>query len=57
MPLSAELRNLTVARASSAELARQARAEGMASLRDAALARVRDGTTSLSEALATTEAA
>ncbi|AOJ67643.1 MULTISPECIES: GspE/PulE family protein [Burkholderia] len=57
MPLSDAQRDLIVARASSAELARQARTEGMTSLRDAALARVRDGTSSLDEALGTTEAA
>jgi type IV pilus assembly protein PilB len=37
-------------------LARQARNEGVLSLRDAALASVRAGTTSLAEALAATEA-
>jgi type IV pilus assembly protein PilB len=56
MPLSPALRELIVARASHHALARQARLDGMLSLRDAALARVADGSTSLAEALATTEA-
>ncbi|WP_082709735.1 GspE/PulE family protein [Burkholderia sp. TSV86] len=56
MPLSAEQRDLISAHASGAELTRQARSEGMASLREAALIRVRDGSTSLDEALDATEA-
>jgi type IV pilus assembly protein PilB len=56
MPVSPTMRELIVARATGEPLARQARAEGTATLRQAALARVRDGTTSLSEALAATEA-
>ncbi|WDD96273.1 Flp pilus assembly complex ATPase component TadA [Burkholderia sp. FERM BP-3421] len=56
MPLSPALRELIVARASHHALARQARDDGMRSLRDAALARVADGSTSLSEALAATAA-
>lgn len=56
MPVSAAMRDLIVAQRSAHEIARQARAEGVATLRDAALARVRDGTTSLAEALSTTDA-
>jgi len=57
MPVSDAMRELIVARAGTLELARLAQAEHVATLRDAALARVRDGTTSLSEALAATEVA
>ncbi|MEX3764343.1 GspE/PulE family protein [Paraburkholderia phenoliruptrix] len=57
MPVSDAMRELIVARASTHELARQAQSEGVRTLRDAALARVRDGTTSLAEALAATEVA
>ncbi|MFL9905125.1 GspE/PulE family protein [Paraburkholderia sp. RL17-337-BIB-A] len=57
MPVSDAMRELIVARAGSHELARLAQTERVASLRDAALARVRDGTTSLAEALAATEVA
>jgi type IV pilus assembly protein PilB len=57
MPLSDATRELIVARASTHEVARQARAEHVSTLREAALARVRDGTTSLAEALAATEVA
>ncbi|MDR3096288.1 MAG: GspE/PulE family protein [Paraburkholderia sp.] len=56
MPVSAVMRDLIVAQRSAHEIARQARAEGVATLRDAALARVRDGTTSLAEALCATDA-
>jgi len=57
MPVSDAMRELIVARAGSHELARLAQTERVATLRDAALARVRDGTTSLAEALAATEVA
>lgn len=57
MPVSDAMRELIVARAGSHELARLAQTEQVATLRDAALARVRDGATSLAEALAATEAA
>ncbi len=57
MPVSDAMRELIVRRAGSHEIARQARAERVTSLREAALARVCDGTTSLDEALAATEAA
>ena len=57
MPVSAAMRELIVARASGEAIARQAQADGAATLRRAALARVRDGTTSLAEALAATESA
>ncbi|PLZ01710.1 GspE family protein [Burkholderia sp. WAC0059] len=55
MPVSAAMRERIVTGASAQDIARQARAERIATLRDAALARVRDGTTSLAEALGTTE--
>lgn len=57
MPVSEVTRELIVQRAGSHEIARQARAEQVASLREAALARVCDGTTSLDEALSATEVA
>ena len=57
MPVSDAMRELIVARAGTHELARLAQTEQVATLRDAALARVRDGTTSLAEALAATEVA
>ena len=57
MPVSDAMRELIVARAGTHELARQARSEHVGTLRDAALALVRDGTTSLAEALAATELA
>ncbi|NYH23530.1 GspE/PulE family protein [Paraburkholderia bryophila] len=57
MPVSEPMRELIVVNAGTHELARLARAEQVATLRDAALARVRDGTTSLAEALAATEVA
>ncbi|WP_322095323.1 GspE/PulE family protein [Paraburkholderia bannensis] len=56
MPVSAAMRDMIVARRSAQDIARLARTEGVATLRDAALARVRDGTTSLAEALAATDA-
>ncbi|MGF6481283.1 GspE/PulE family protein [Paraburkholderia sp. JPY419] len=57
MPVSDAMRELIVASAGAHELARLAQTEQVATLRDAALARVRDGTTSLAEALAATEVA
>ena len=57
MPVSSGLAERIVARASVGELARCVAAEGVRSLRDAALARVRDGTTSIAEALAATPVA
>jgi type IV pilus assembly protein PilB len=55
MPISDAMRELIVTRASAHEIARQARSDGVLTLREAALARVRDGTTSLAEAFGTTE--
>ncbi|HEY2022307.1 GspE/PulE family protein [Paraburkholderia sp.] len=57
MPVSDAMRELIVASAGAHELARLAQLERVATLRDAALACVRDGTTSLAEALAATEVA
>nr|WKF57378.1 Type II secretion system protein E [Paraburkholderia busanensis] len=57
MPVSEAMRERIVAGAGAHELARLARTEQVATLRDAALARVRDGTTSLAEALSATEVA
>jgi type IV pilus assembly protein PilB len=57
MPVSDAMRELIVARAGAHEIARQARDDGVLTLREAALARVRDGTTSLAEAFSATEAA
>ncbi|GBH26424.1 GspE/PulE family protein [Burkholderia vietnamiensis] len=54
MPVSAEMAERIVARASVGALAQCAAAEGVRNLRDAALAHVRDGTTSIAEALAAT---
>ena len=56
MPISAPMREIIVARGNAQTLARQAYDEGVLSLRDAALAGVRTGVTSLAEALAATEA-
>jgi type IV pilus assembly protein PilB len=55
MPVSTAMRELIVARRSAHDIARQARMEAVATLRDAALTRVRDDTTSLAEALSTTD--
>jgi type IV pilus assembly protein PilB len=55
MPISDALRDLIVAKQGARVIARQAREEGVATLREAALGRVRDGTTSLAEALAATD--
>ncbi|MEW9582310.1 GspE/PulE family protein [Paraburkholderia sp. DGU8] len=57
MPVSDAMRELIVASAGTHELAQLAQTEQVTTLRDAALARVRDGTTSLDEALAATELA
>jgi type IV pilus assembly protein PilB len=57
MPVSDAMRELIVANAGTHALARLAQAERVSTLRDAALARVRDGTTSLAEALSATEVA
>ena len=57
MPVSSGLAERIVARASVGELAQCVAAEGVRNLRDAALARVRDGTTSIAEALTATPAA
>ncbi|MEX3962360.1 GspE/PulE family protein [Paraburkholderia sp. EG286B] len=56
LPISETIRDLIVTGSGAHEIARAARRSGVATLRDAALARVRDGTTSLAEALAATEA-
>lgn len=57
MPVSDAMRELIVASAGTHALARLAHTEHVTTLRDAALARVRDGTTSLAEALSATEVA
>ncbi|WP_133792402.1 GspE/PulE family protein [Paraburkholderia silvatlantica] len=56
LPISEAIRELIVTGRGAHEIAREARRSGVATLRDAALARVRDGTTSLAEALAATQA-
>ena len=50
MPVSPTMNTLILQQASASELARQARAEGVLPLFDAALAKVRAGITSLAEA-------
>jgi type IV pilus assembly protein PilB len=55
MPVSDAMREVIVASASTHALGRLAEAEHVGTLREAALARVRDGTTSLAEALSATE--
>jgi type IV pilus assembly protein PilB len=55
MPITDVTRELIVRRASAQEIGRQARNEQVATLRDAALARVRDGTTSVAEAIGATD--
>ncbi|WP_254368713.1 GspE/PulE family protein [Paraburkholderia phenazinium] len=57
MPVSDAMRELIVASAGTHALARLTHTERVTTLRDAALARVRDGTTSLAEALSATEVA
>jgi type IV pilus assembly protein PilB len=57
MPVSDAMRELIVARAGTHEIARQAHVERVQTLREAALARAFDGTTSLAEALSATEVA
>lgn len=56
MPVSPALRELVSAGACTQALARQAHADGAAPLRVAALARVREGVTSIAEAVAATDA-
>ncbi len=56
MPISDAMRELIVARSSTHDLAAQAKREGVQSLREAGLAKVWDGTTSLEEVCAVTEA-
>jgi type IV pilus assembly protein PilB len=55
MPVSDAMRELIVARTATHAITRQARSEGMPSLRDAAFARVREGVTSVAEAVSATE--
>ncbi|WP_296655445.1 GspE/PulE family protein [Paraburkholderia sp.] len=55
MPVTAAMRERIVAKQGAHVIAQQARADGAATLREAALARVRDGTTSLAEALSATD--
>jgi type IV pilus assembly protein PilB len=55
MPVSDAMRELIVARTATHAITRQAQSEGMPSLRDAAFARVREGVTSVAEAVGATE--
>ena len=55
MPISSSMRDIIVARGSAQALARQSRDEGVLTLRDAALAQVCAGVTSLAEALTTSD--
>jgi len=55
MPVSDAMRAMIVGHVSAQDIARQARAEHVGALRDAALARVLDGTTSATEAFAAAE--
>jgi type IV pilus assembly protein PilB len=55
MPVSDAMRELIVERAGTHEIAQQAKVERVSTLREAALARAFDGTTSLAEALSATE--
>ncbi|MGH8782778.1 GspE/PulE family protein [Paraburkholderia sp.] len=55
MPVTESMRALIVTRADSTAISAHAQRERVGTLRDAALARVRDGTTSLAEALSATE--
>ncbi|MDR5751703.1 MULTISPECIES: ATPase, T2SS/T4P/T4SS family [unclassified Caballeronia] len=57
MPVTDALRELIVARAATHAVTRQAQSEGMPALRDAAFQRVREGVTSVAEALEATEIA
>jgi type IV pilus assembly protein PilB len=57
MPVSDAMRELIVVRTGTHTLTQLAEAEHVSTLREAALHRVRDGTTSLSEALSATEVA
>jgi type IV pilus assembly protein PilB len=54
MRVSEEIERLTVARASSAEIGRTAREQGMLTLREDGLIKVRSGQTSLEEILRVT---
>jgi len=56
MPVTDAMRELIVHGASAQAIARQARAERVATLREAAIARVLDGTTSVAEAIGATDA-
>jgi type IV pilus assembly protein PilB len=55
MPISSAMRDLIDTQASGQTMVEQARSESIGSLREAALARVLDGTTSLAEVLAATD--
>jgi type IV pilus assembly protein PilB len=57
MPVTDAIRDLIVSRAATHALTRQAQSEGMPTLHDAALARVREGVTSVAEAADATEIA
>ncbi|WP_250473102.1 ATPase, T2SS/T4P/T4SS family [Caballeronia sp. GAFFF1] len=57
MPVSDGIRELIVGRAATHAVARLAQSEGMPALRDAAFARVREGVTSVAEAVDATEIA
>jgi type IV pilus assembly protein PilB len=54
MPVSAEMQQLVLQEAGIQEMARQARSEGVGSLRMAGLRKVQQGITSLDEVLAAT---
>ena len=54
MPISMEIERIIVAQASSAEIKKQAIAEGMSTLREAALEKLKKGITTVSEVLAVT---
>jgi type IV pilus assembly protein PilB len=54
MPVSAEMQQLVLQEAGIQEMARQARSEGVSSLRQAGLRKVLQGLTSLDEVLAAT---
>jgi type IV pilus assembly protein PilB len=55
MPVSDDIRELIVSRAATHAISRAAQAQGMPALRDAALARVREGLTSVAEMAEATE--
>jgi len=54
MPISAEIERMIISGASSAEIKKQAIAEGMLTLRSAALEKLRKGITTVGEVLAVT---